>query len=126
MTEDAATPPFAPHLFIESGSNMYEDGRVWGAYAIQKHPDGKTKIVIFDWESHDPGKGHTTDALTWLNEKYDGITATGIGELDANGVGDISTAYWKHMREKGLVENLILSNGEELPTDHVWGAAPAP
>jgi hypothetical protein len=113
-TYSAEAAAFAPRLFTEYGALRYEDGRVTGALVVGKSAEGKSTLVIYDWESEDPGNGHTIPALTWLRERYDVITASGIGELDEDGVGDIATIYWEHMRAKGLVDILILDNGTEL------------
>lgn len=114
---------FSPRIFVEFGSLLYEDGRVLGCVQVSKYPDGKLNLVILDWESEDPGKGHTIEALTWLRERYDVISAVGIGSFDEDGVGDISIAYWEHMKSKGLVDELILDNGKvHLPSE----SAPAP
>jgi hypothetical protein len=112
-TESA--PPFAPRIRSEGGSLYYDDGRVSGAVDEYVTEDGRRGIVIHEWNSHLPGRGHSAAALTWLRTRYDQISANGIGSLDEDGVGDISVNYWERIREKGLVDVLILDDGSELP-----------
>ncbi|MGY3581465.1 hypothetical protein ACVIGB_000465 [Bradyrhizobium sp. USDA 4341] len=105
--------PFAPRIWKENGSTFYEDGRVFGA--IDEFEEaGKTGLVIHEWTSHAPGYGHTIEALRWLRDRYGNLTANGIGSIDDEGAADIATAYWEHMRDKGLVDLLILDDGTEL------------
>lgn len=107
-------PSFSPRIFLEHGSLFYEDGRVSGA-VDEWERDGQRGLTIHEWNSHEPGFGHTTEALRWLRDRYEVLVANGVGEIDEDGVGDIATAYWEHMRTRGLVDILVLDDGTELP-----------
>jgi hypothetical protein len=105
--------PFSPRIWTEHGATFYEDGRVFGA--IDEHKEGnKAFLVIHEWTSREPGNGHTVEALRWLRARYSALMADGVGSIDEDGIGDIATGYWEHMRERGLVDVLILDDGSEL------------
>lgn len=108
-----ASVPFSPRIWTEHGATFYEDGRVFGAIDEQADRD-KTWLVIHEWTSLDPGNGYTVEALLWLRSRYGTLTANGVGSIDEDGAGDIATAYWEHMRDRGLVDVLILDDGSEL------------
>jgi hypothetical protein len=120
----AAVPPFAPRIHVDRGEWFYDDGRVHGAVDEYDEPGGRKGFVIHEWTSYRPGNGHTVEALTWLRSRYDVIKANGVGSVDEDGVGDIATAYWEHMREKGLVDVLVLDDGTELPPSAPSAATP--
>lgn len=104
-----AIPDFKPRIFEQGGVSFYEDGRVFGAVDI----NGEC-FVISEWSSHFHGHGHTTEALEWIRgQGYAVIAANGVGMIE-DGEGDISTYYWEHMREKGLVDVLIDDEGVEI------------
>ena len=107
--------PFEPRISRAHGQTEYEDGRVYGSIEIWMAED-RAGVTIFEWSSLDMGKGHTTAALKWLRDRFDIIVANGVGTVD-DGVGDIATVYWEHMRSKGLVDTLVLDDGNELPSD---------
>lgn len=109
-----STPSFSPRIFFDGGSLFYEDGRVCGA-VDEWERDGKRGLTIHEWSSHEPRLGHTIEALRWLRGRYEILVANGIGAIDEDGTGDIATAYWEHMRDKGLVDVLVLDDGTELP-----------
>lgn len=117
------TTSFDPRISRRHGETVYEDGRVFGAVEVWMQED-RAGVTIFEWSSLDVGKGHTTAALKWLRDRFDIIVASGVGSVD-EGVGDIATVYWEHMRSKGLVDTLVLDDGNELPVD--WqNPAPGP
>lgn len=104
-----AVPDFKPCIFQQGGVTFYEDGRVFGAVDIT----GEC-FVISEWSSRFHGQGHTTQALEWVRgQGYAVIAANGVGMIE-DGEGDISTYYWEHMREKGLVDVLIDDEGVEI------------
>jgi hypothetical protein len=105
---------FVPCIHGEAGARLYDDGRIHGAVNEFEEADGRKGIVIHEWTSHHPGNGHTPEALSWLRGRYGLIVANGIGSIDHDGIGDISVCYWGRMRDKGLVDVLILDNGTEL------------
>lgn len=117
------TALFAPQILTSDGQTLYDDGRVLGS--IELWTDGARKgVTIYEWASTDVGMGHTVEALRWLRGHFEIIVASGIGSVE-DGVGDIATVYWDHMRSKGLVDTLILDDGTELARD--WQQAiPAP
>jgi hypothetical protein len=49
-----------------------------------------------------------------LAKTHDIISANGIGEIDEDGVGDISVSYWQRQIEKGLVHEAFLDDGTRL------------
>lgn len=101
------------------GSNAwfdYEHGPVWGVMTAEER-EGKLYLAIYEWNCQDPGRGHAAEALTWLRARFDHISVIGIGELDEEGVGDISTVYWERQVEKGRVDAIFLDDG----TEHVTG-----
>lgn len=103
------SPPFAPSLVPEGTSLIYDDGRVSGMMEVR--PDGA--LAILEWNSDHPGRGHSIEALQWLRERYPRLAAVGIGEFDDEGIPDISINYWERIREKGLVDLLVLDDGTE-------------
>lgn len=110
----ARSPAFEPKIgpLGLSGDLFYTDGRVIGAVDLWEDA-GRKGITIHEWSSHLHGRGHTVEALTWLRERFDVIVANGVGSVE-DGVGDIATAYWEHMRSKGLADVLVLDDGSEL------------
>jgi hypothetical protein len=107
---------FVPCIHGEAENRLYDDGRVYGTVTEFTEPDGRKGIAILEWTSRHPGNGHTTEALSWLRQRYDAISANGIGSFDEEGIGDISIHYWERMREKGLADKLLLDDGiEYLP-----------
>ena len=105
--------PFAPRFFKDGGGQWYEDGRVHGAVDFTDIPGGGRALLISEWSSTVHGQGHTVEALEWLRTQFAVITANGVGTVD-DGVGDISTYYWAHMKRRGLVDELIDDNGAYL------------
>ena len=115
MTPDnSPSPPFEPRIYEEQGVQHYDDNRVYGAIDTTVLEDGTRFLAIYEWSSHHPRQGHTVEALEWLRERHAHISAIGVGEIDEEGIGDISTSYWERMREKGLVDTLILDDGTVL------------
>ena len=110
-TNPQAIPSFEPRIYEKDGVQYYEDNRVWGSIDSSVLEGGTRSLAIYEWSSHIPSHGHTSEALQWLRERHDHITAIGVGELDEDGVGDIATSYWERMREKGLADTLILDDG---------------
>lgn len=104
---------FIPCIHGEIENRLYDDGRVYGTVVEFTEPAGRKGIAIHEWTSKHPSNGHTTEALTWLRARYDVISANGIGSFDEEGIGDISIQYWERMREKGLVDRLLLDDGTE-------------
>ena len=98
----------------------YEHNGVFGTCQVGER-EGKRTLAIYEWNSEDPGKGHAAEALAWLRGRFDFISARGIGELDEDGVGDISTYYWERQVEMGRVDQIFLDDG----TEHVVTVAPA-
>lgn len=115
---------FNPRIEHGMGETRYEDGRVSGAIEIWMEED-RPAVTIFEWSSFDTGRGNTTAALSWLRSRFSIIVAHGVGTVD-DGVGDISTVYWEHMRSKGLVDELVLDDGSVLAKGWDETAAPAP
>lgn len=114
-----STPPFAPQLIDEPGAGLvYQDGVVFGAVDVTPLATGGKALAIYEWSSHDPGKGHSERALRWLREQgCVTIEAYGVGTLDlvdAQLVGDISMGYWAHMVRKGLIDTIYDDEGREL------------
>jgi hypothetical protein len=103
-------PPFTPQLFDRPGEGLfYENGRVLGA--VDLFAGG---VVISEWSSLYPGKGHTKQALQWLREQgFTTIVANGVGTID-DGIGDSATAYWERMLEHGLVDVLLDDHGTDI------------
>ncbi|MGJ7523261.1 hypothetical protein ACSFA0_22455 [Variovorax sp. LT1P1] len=110
----ATIPPFRPRFMSTPGmGDAYDDGRVVGAVDFSEH-EGLKAIVISEWTSRFPGLGHTTQALQWIREQgWVQIVANGVGLVE-NGVGDVATGYWLHLREKGLVDVLVDDDGHRL------------
>ena len=108
-------PAFEPRLFDEPGAGQYyEDGSVLGAVESYFLPDGRKGLRIDEWSSQYPSHGHTDRALKWLLQTHDFICANGIGEIDEEGVEDISVSYWRRQIEKGLVHEALLDDGTPL------------
>lgn len=108
------TPTFSPNLSFEGDFGIYQDGRVHGVVQPFQKEDVRG-LIIHEWTSEYHGRGHTLEALRWLRKQYDCIAANGVGLIE-DGVGDISTMYWLHMRKLGLADVLIDDNGMEIPT----------
>lgn len=70
------------------------------------------------------GKGRTTRALEWLKSTYGQVAAISVGEIDEDGNESPTIGYWRHMRDKGLVDFLVLDDGTELEPNP--DNAPAP
>jgi hypothetical protein len=107
-------PAFEPSFVAEPGCGLeYRDGRMVAAVDIAVLPDGKS-IVIHEWSSLFPSRGHSKQALKWLrSEGFTHITANGVGLIE-DGVGDIATAYWQTMHELGLVDVLLDDEGVNI------------
>jgi hypothetical protein len=106
--------PDALHPFITGKATFaeFDDGHVFGRLSFTG-----SEVTIHEWESATPGVGHTRTALKWLREKFATITACGVGEADEDGVWDIATCYWIHMRKLGLVDRLLDDHGADVPLD---------
>lgn len=84
-------------------------------------PGGKS-LVIHEWSSHFRSQGHSTQALQWLRTQgFTHIVANGVGLIE-DGVADIATYYWLHMRAKGLVDLLLDDDGDDI-SDHIGPSA---
>lgn len=107
-------PNFEPRIYYEPGTgDFYEDGFVLGAVDRGEHAGGLS-LVIHEWSSHQPGKGHSKRALQWLRSQgFTHIVANSVGLIE-DGVGDIATAYWQHMHECGLVDVLLDDDGVDI------------
>jgi hypothetical protein len=121
--EFSATPTsedaFAPAIYdVEGDGVTYFDGRMSASVSID-HEDGVSALRISTWDSAFPANGHSRMALEWLRERFDRIVVLGAGELDGDGVGDIATSYWQHMRASGLADVILLDDGAELAPDSV-------
>lgn len=93
---------------------FYSDGRVLAAVNTAQ-ADGVKSIVIHEWSSEFPGSGHTVEALAWMRKQgFTHIVANGVGEIDEDGVGNISVCYWQHMHAKGLVDVLLDDDGRDV------------
>lgn len=92
----------------------YDDGCMYGTIVPQVEPDGTSRVEIHEWNSRYPSQGHSTRALQWLRSRFGRVSAHGIGEIDEDGVGDISTLYWQHQQGKGRVDEIFLDDGTEL------------
>ena len=105
---------FRPGLYdVSQLGLMYVDGRMTASVAVSDDGCGRA-LRISTWDSRQPGNGHSRAALEWLRTRFDPIIVLGAGELDDDGVGDIATCYWLHMRASGLVDTIILDDGSEL------------
>lgn len=105
-------PEFCPRFLDDN--RFFEDGRMFAAIDIFETEDGGKGIVIHEWSSNFPGNGYSEQALRWFRaEGFSHIAANGIGLIE-DGIGDIATAYWLNMHEKGLVDTLIDDNGVEI------------
>jgi len=115
MADKSATrfPQFDPRITTHHGDTHYDDGRVSGTVDEFVTDDGRRGLSIFEWSSQFPSQGHTIEALSWLKARYDIIAAHGIGEFDEDDVPDISINYWEAVYAKGLVDVLILDDGNE-------------
>lgn len=112
----STSAPFKPRFYEEGGVWFYEDGRVLASVDFADIPadaGGGRALTISEWSSEHRNQGHSVAALTWLREQFRVITANGVGTLD-DGVGDIATYYWAHMKRRGLVDVLLDDNGREL------------
>lgn len=111
-------PDFAPRFVDEPFMGLaYEDGRVLAAVDIVEAGGVKT-IVIHEWSSFFPSRGHSVEALRWFRAQgFTDIVANGVGLIE-DGIGDISTAYWQHMHTKGLVDVLLDDNGADITPAH--------
>ena len=123
----SVTIPFSPRFSENGGEHWYEDGRVHGAVDFSELEGGGRALLISEWSSSFLGRGHTVEALNWLRSQFSVITANGVGTIE-DGVGDISTYYWAHMKRCGLVNELIDDNGAYLDVgpDSVSVRAPGP
>ena len=84
---------------------------------IRVSGEGENKrVAIMHWESHNPGNGNTNEALKWMREHYGSVNIHGAGCFTSDGNPDNALSYWKHQKEKGLVDNLYLNNGVLLET----------
>lgn len=111
-------PPFEPRITQTPGCCVYyDDGCVYGSVESYLLPDGRRGLRIDEWNSLYPSHGHTDRALRWLAQTHDVISANGIGEIDEDGVEDISASYWRHQMEKGLVHEAFLDDGTRLTLD---------
>lgn len=110
------TTPFKPTLVGVGGKlYQYDDGRIYGMLVVRDTPAGPA-VNITDWNAHHRYRaaGHSVTALRWLRERYVQIVAVSVGTLDEDGVGDIATGYWAHMKCRGLLDELIDDNGQFL------------
>lgn len=104
---------------------MYADGRVFGSIDTAILPDGRKVLVIHEWWSELQGEGHSARALQWFRDQgYEHIVANGVGMIE-DGVGDITTAYWLHMHAKGLVDELLDDDGQNITPSPVSTRHPA-
>lgn len=132
---NTAIPAFEPKVTPQSGDeHLYQDGRVTGAVALSNDQNGRPVVVIYEWSSHLEGRGHTTEALKWLRANCgEHIVACNIGMPAEPGEPlEAHTAYWIHMKHKGLVDQLVDDEGYYFPTPDIPGqiskapARPAP
>lgn len=113
-----AAPPFMPWFHeVEGSGTLYDDNCVHGQVSLSKH-EGSMAVAIYEWSSEYRNQGHTVRALKWMRERGAvHIEAHGVGALDVvegDLVPDISTMYWAHMIQKGLVDRMCDHEGVEL------------
>jgi hypothetical protein len=70
-------------------------------------PKGKG-FTIYEFFSHQPGKGNAAKALKELNVIYGRLSVTDIGYP-----GDNSYRFWRHMLAKKLVEEVHDDRGRQ-------------
>lgn len=105
---------FSPCIYDVTGlGTMYVDGRLTASVDVTDDA-GLSVLGISTWDCGYPGNGYSLAALDWLRTRFDRIVVYGAGEVDEAGVGDIATAYWLHMHEKGLVDVILLDDGSEI------------
>lgn len=113
-----ATPVFDPKVTPQSGDeHLYQDGRVTGVLGLSPDQHGRPVIVIYEWASHIKGHGHTTEALKWLRANHgEHVVACNVGmPAEPGEVVEAHTAYWIHMKRKGLVDQLVDDEGFHFP-----------
>jgi len=113
-----AIPAFEPKVTPQPGDDhLYQDGRVTGVVALSNDQNGKPVVVIYEWTSHFKGQRHTTDALHWLRANFgERVVACNIGMPSEPGEPvEAHTAYWIHMKRKGLVDQLVDDDGYHFP-----------
>jgi nicotinic acid mononucleotide adenylyltransferase len=67
-------------------------------------------VSIYEWSSKNPGAGNTVRALQELRQRFNApIIVHGIGED-----GSESAAYWRKMRQRGLVDELRDGEGKRV------------
>lgn len=101
--ENEVVTGFTPRLYQERGYWHYDDGFVHGEVELPE--DGV--LVITDWFSPHRLAGNTVRALNWLRSE-------GYHTIRVEQVVENAQAYWLKMRERGLVNDLYLENGDEL------------
>ena len=81
-------------------------------------PNGKG-FTIYEFFSHQPGKGNAAKALKELNSLYGRLSVTDIGYP-----GDKSYLFWRHMLAKKLVEEVHDDRGRQHRKPNTMQAPP--
>ena len=111
-------PEFNPHFYKNSSDWFYADGSVLGGVdgdlnLTDPESTSGRALLISEWSSFYPGQGNTKRALEWLRGHFKTIVANGVGVSDANGSDD-SVLYWAHMKDLGLIDEMLDDEGNSL------------
>jgi hypothetical protein len=79
---------------------------------INEYPNSDC-AVIYEFFSHEPGKGHAKAALQSLRQNYKQITVTDIGPEH-----EPAYAFWIHCLKTGLVDFVYDETGKELTREN--------
>lgn len=80
---------------------------VWAAIAVSQ----KGVCAVYEFSSEREGCGHAETALRHLKATYGEIVVIDAGEIDEDGVKDVSLGFWLHMLSKGVVSEVNEDDG---------------